>query len=214
MYGRTEAERRRSENFVHIVDRKAAERHKALVDDALSRGATLFFGGDFSAEDLENRYSPATILTDVTAEMDIMKSEIFGPIFPIVAYETLDDAIGFIQARPKPLALYVFGKNQKQIDAIVSGTSSGSTCVNHCILQIENLSVPFGGVGMSGTGNYHGFYGFKTFSHERNIMEQGGFDSMKVFYPPYHGADDKGLRAKIQRFAKKILGFKNQGSKP
>lgn len=209
MYGDSDAERRHSENFVHIVDRKAAERHKALVDDALSRGATLFFGGDFSAEDLENRYSPATILTDVTAEMDIMKSEIFGPILPILAYESLDDAIGFIQARPKPLALYIFGKNPKQMDEVVSRTSSGSTCINHCILQIENLSVPFGGVGMSGTGNYHGFYGFKTFSHERNIMEQGGFDSMKVFYPPYHSAEDKRLRAKIQRIAKKILGFTN-----
>ena len=214
MYGETDADRRRNKNFVHIIDRNAVKRHWALVDEAVSRGATLFFGGDFTAEDIENRYSPATVLTDVTAEMDVMKAEIFGPILPIVAYETLDDAIGFIQARPKPLALYVFGKNQREIDDVVSRTSSGSTCVNHCILQIENLSVPFGGVGMSGTGNYHGFYGFRTFSHERNIMEQGGFDSMKVFYPPYHSAEDKRLRAKIQRIAKKILGFKNQGSKP
>jgi aldehyde dehydrogenase (NAD+) len=66
--------------------------------------------------------------------------------------------------------------------------------------------MPFGGVGMSGTGNYHGFYGFKTFSHERNVMHQGVFDPMQFFYPPYHKASDKGLRAKIQRIAKKILG--------
>jgi aldehyde dehydrogenase (NAD+) len=78
--------------------------------------------------------------------------------------------------------------------------------VNHCILQIENLSMPFGGVGMSGTGNYHGFYGFKTFSHERNYMYQGAFDPMQFFYPPYHKEGDKGFRAKIQRIAKKILG--------
>ena len=85
-------------------------------------------------------------------------------------------------------------------------TTSGSTCVNHCILQIENLSVPFGGVGMSGTGNYHGIYGFKTFSHERNVMHQGAFDPLSFLYPPYHKAGDKGWRAKIQQIAKKILG--------
>jgi aldehyde dehydrogenase (NAD+) len=73
-------------------------------------------------------------------------------------------------------------------------------------LQIENLSVPFGGVGMSGTGNYHGIYGFKTFSHERNVMHQGTFDPLACLYPPYHKPGDKGLRAKIQQIAKKILG--------
>jgi aldehyde dehydrogenase (NAD+) len=78
--------------------------------------------------------------------------------------------------------------------------------VNHCILQIENLSVPFGGIGMSGTGNYHGIYGFKTFSHERNVMHQGAFDPLSCLYPPYYKAGDKGWRAKIQQIVKKILG--------
>ena len=208
MFGEAEAERQGSENFVQIVDKKTVERHKSLIDDALSKGAKAIIGGKISPENIENRYTPATVLTEVTPEMDIMKSEIFGPILPIIAYDSLDEAISFIQARPKPLALYIFGKNQTQINNVLSQTTSGSTCINHCILQIENLSVPFGGVGMSGTGNYHGIYGFKTFSHERNIMEQGAFDSMNVFYPPYHKADDKGFRATIQRIAKKFLGFK------
>lgn len=205
MYGDTEEIRRNCENFVRIVESRAVERHKALMKDAVGRGAKAVTGGaDYC--DIADRYTPATVLTGVTPEMDIMQSEIFGPILPIVACDSLEEAISFVQSRPKPLALYIFGRNEKTIDHVLRETTSGSTCVNHCILQIENLSMPFGGVGMSGTGNYHGIYGFKTFSHERNVMHQGVFDPMQFFYPPYHKASDKGLRAQIQRIAKKILG--------
>lgn len=205
MYGDTEEARRSSENFVRIIETRAAERHKALMEDAVGKGAKAVIGGaEFC--DADARYTPATVLTGVTPDMDIMQGEIFGPILPIVAYDSLDEAIQFVQSRPKPLALYIFGRNEKAIDRVLRETTSGSTCVNHCILQIENLSVPFGGVGMSGTGNYHGYYGFKTFSHERNVMEQGSFDTMRFFYPPYHQASDKSLRARLQRLAKKILG--------
>lgn len=205
MYGATEEARRSCENFVHIVESRAVERHQALINDALSKGATAVIGGTFTEADTEDRYTPATVLTGVTPDMKIMESEIFGPILPIVAYDSLDEAIQFVQARPKPLALYIFGKSENRINEVIARTTSGSTCVNHCILQIENLSVPFGGVGMSGTGSYHGFYGFKTFSHERNIMEQGAFDAMNYLYPPYHQKGDKGLRAKIQRFLRAML---------
>lgn len=205
MYGDTEDTRKNCENFVHIVESKAVERHKALMEDAAKKGATAVIGGAVNCE-IAGRYTPATVLTGVTPDMDIMQSEIFGPILPIVAYDTLEEAISFVQSRPKPLALYIFGKSKRDTKRVMCETTSGSTCVNHCILQIENLSVPFGGVGMSGTGNYHGIYGFKTFSHERNVMHQGTFDPMQFFYPPYHKASDKSLRAKIQRIAKKILG--------
>ena len=205
MYGDTEEARKDCENFVRIVETRAAERHKALMEDAVGKGAKAVIGGaEFC--DADARYTPATVLTGVTPEMDIMQGEIFGPILPIVAYDSLDEAIQFVQSRPKPLALYIFGRNEKAIDRVLRETTSGSTCVNHCILQIENLSVPFGGVGMSGTGNYHGVYGFKTFSHERNVMHQGAFDPLSFLYPPYHNAHDKGWRAKIQRLAKKVLG--------
>ena len=205
MYGDTDETRKECENFVRIVEPHAVERHKALMLDAVTKGATAVIGGaEFC--DANARYTPATVLTGVTPEMDIMQSEIFGPILPIIAYDSLDEAIQFVQSRPKPLALYIFGKSKRDIDRVLRETTSGSTCVNHCILQIENLSVPFGGVGMSGTGNYHGIYGFKTFSHERNVMHQGAFDPLSFLYPPYHKAGDKGWRAKIQQIAKKILG--------
>lgn len=205
MYGDTEEARRSCENFVRIVESRAVERHKALIEDAMAKGAKAFIGGAVYCESAD-RYTPATVLTDVTPDMDIMQGEIFGPILPIVAYDSLDEAIQFVQSRPKPLALYIFGKSRRDIDRVLRETTSGSTCVNHCILQIENLSVPFGGVGMSGTGNYHGIYGFKTFSHERNVMHQGAFDPLSCLYPPYYKAGDKGWRAKIQSLAKKILG--------
>lgn len=205
MYGDTEDSRRLSKNFVHIVESRTVERHQVLIKDACTKGATAVIGAQFTPEDIENRYTPATVLTGVTPDMKIMESEIFGPILPIVAYDSLDEAITFVQNRPKPLAIYIFGKSEAKINEVIARTTSGSTCVNHCILQIENLSIPFGGVGMSGTGNYHGFYGFKTFSHERNIMEQGAFDAVNYLYPPYHQKGDKGFRAKIQRFFKAML---------
>ncbi len=205
MYGNTDEARRNSEIFVHIVESRSVERHQALIEDAIAKGAKAILGAQFSPEDIENRYTPATILTDVTADMRIMESEIFGPILPIIAYDSLEEAIAFVQARPKPLALYFFGKSEVKINEVIARTTSGSTCVNHCILQIANNSVPFGGVGMSGTGNYHGIYGFKTFSHERNVMRQSALDTMTFLYPPYHKENEKSLRARIQKLVKKIL---------
>ena len=201
MYGDTDAKRHESNDIVHIVDKHATERHAALIKDAIAKGATQIIGG---VSDIENCYTPITVLTNVTPDMDIMKSEIFGPILPIVAYKTLDEAIQFVQTRPKPLALYIFGKSKSNIDRVLRETTSGSTCVNNTIIQIENLDVPFGGVGMSGTGNYHGFYGFKTFSHERNIMVQKGIDVVTFFHPPY-GIIPGNMRSKIQNIAEKAL---------
>ena len=205
MYGNTDEARRNSDIFVHIVESRSVERHQELIQDAIAKGAKAVLGAQFSPEDIENRYTPATVLTDVTPDMRIMESEIFGPILPIIAYDSLEEAIAFVQARPKPLALYIFGKSEVKINEVIARTTSGSACVNHCILQIANQSVPFGGVGMSGTGNYHGIYGFKTFSHERNVMRQSALDTMTFLYPPYHKKGDKGWRAFIQNLAKKIL---------
>ena len=198
MYGQTEEIRKTCEDFVHIIDNRAVIRHKELLEDALAKGANALIGGPEYC-DTEKQYTPATILTGVAADMKIMDEEIFGPILPILAYDTLDQALAFIQSRPKPLALYIFGKSPNEIERVLANTTSGSTCINNCILQIENLSVPFGGVGMSGTGNYHGYYGFKAFSHERNTMEQGIINAVATFYPPYHKQNEKNLRAKIQR---------------
>lgn len=201
MYGETDELRKASTDLVHIIDENACSRHQKLLADAVNRGATPILSGEF---DIENRYTPATILTNVTPDMEVMQSEIFGPILPILAYDTLDEAISFVQNRPKPLSLYVFGKSQLNIDKVLRQTTAGSTCINNCIIQIENLDLPFGGVGMSGTGNYHGFYGFRAFSHERNVMEQGFFDAVRLFHPPYKTKGLQTLSQKILKFLKKF----------
>jgi aldehyde dehydrogenase (NAD+) len=194
MYGESEEARRASPDFPRIVDSAACKRHKALVEDALAKGAKLELGGDF---DVEGRYAPPTILSGATKDMAIMAEEIFGPILPILAYDSIEEVLEFIHDRPKPLALYVFGRDRRGIDEALGRTTSGSACVNDLIVQIENLDAPFGGIGMSGTGNYHGHYGFRTFSHERNYMRQGPINMTSYLYPPYGG--------KLQLFMKKAI---------
>jgi aldehyde dehydrogenase (NAD+) len=194
-YGEDEAARRASWDFVRIVSRDACARHESLVKDALASGAKLEFGGLF---DVEDRYCAPTLLTGVSLEMAIMDEEIFGPILPVIAYDSLEEALAFVQSRPKPLALYVFGKNRRLISEVLDRTTSGSACVNDLIVQIENLNVPFGGIGMSGTGNYHGYFGFKAFSHERNYMRQGPVNLTSRFYPPYGGQAQERMKGMLE----------------
>lgn len=197
LFGETEEARKATDDFPRIVDVKATKKHQELINDAIEKGASLVIGGTC---DIENRYTPPTVLKHVSPQMAIMDSEIFGPILPIVPYENLDEAIGYIQEHPKPLSLYIFGKSGRMVRKVLDQTTSGSVCVNNCIVQIENLTMPFGGVGNSGIGNYHGFYGFKTFSHERNVMRQHSFDVIKYFHPPYR-------QNKIQSFFRVFLNF-------
>jgi aldehyde dehydrogenase (NAD+) len=202
-YGADEAARRASPDFVRIVDAAACKRHKLLVEDAVAKGAKLEFGGLF---DIEQRFAAPTLLTGVGPDMAIMDEEIFGPILPVLAYDSIEEVLDFINARPKPLALYIFGKDRRAISEVLDRTTSGSACVNDLIVQIENLNVPFGGIGMSGTGNYHGYYGFKSFSHERNYMRQGPLNLTSRFYPPYGGRSQammKGMLESCKRMNKK-----------
>jgi aldehyde dehydrogenase (NAD+) len=203
MYGDNEAQRRAAPDFPRIVDAEACARHEALTQEAIQKGARLALGGAF---DVSERYAPATILAGVTPHMAIMEEEIFGPIMPILPYDSVDEAIAFIHARPKPLALYVFGKSRLGTGEILDRTTSGSACVNDVIVQIENLNVPFGGVGMSGTGNYHGIYGFRAFSHERNYMRKGKLNAIRLFYPPYARPITNFMKGALEA----ILGMKRK----
>jgi aldehyde dehydrogenase (NAD+) len=206
MYGETAESRRASKDFVRIVDVSACRRHEELVKDALAKGAKLELGGTF---DSEERYAPPTILTGVTKDMAIMAEEIFGPILPILAYDGIEEVFAFIHDRPKPLALYVFGKDRSNLDEVLDRTTSGSACVNDLIVQIENLDVPFGGIGMSGTGNYHGRYGFRAFSHERNYMRQGAINMTKAFYPPYGGNMQGWMKSVVEL----LFGMRRRGKR-
>jgi aldehyde dehydrogenase (NAD+) len=159
----------RKDGIAQIVNDQNFARIRKLFDDAVSKGAKVAVGGTLEADD---RTIHPTLLTDVTPDMQIMQEEIFGPIVPVMTYRTLDDVIGFIADRPKPLALYIYSNTQSHIDRILARTSSGGVTINGFFSHYLENQLPFGGVNQSGTGSYHGVFGFKAFSHERAIYVQ------------------------------------------
>jgi acyl-CoA reductase-like NAD-dependent aldehyde dehydrogenase len=126
-----------------------------------------------------------TILTGVDASMAVMREEIFGPLLPVVPYRTLDEAIGFVNARPRPLALYVFEHDGAAVDRVIANTVSGGVAVNETIVHIAQDDLPFGGVGESGMGRYHGRDGFDTFSQRKAVFRQSRLNGLKLFRAPY-----------------------------
>jgi aldehyde dehydrogenase (NAD+) len=184
-YGETEAAREQSPDLCRIVDDAAFRRLEDLLARSVAAGAKVETGG---GSDRATRYLAPTLLTGVTPDMAVMEGEIFGPVLPILSYRSLDDVFSHIRSGGKPLALYVFSRNKRAVEEIVAGTTSGGTVVNHTLLHVANPNLPFGGVGMSGLGNYHGLYGFRTFSHERAVLTQRWKGTLvRLFMPPYAG---------------------------
>jgi len=181
-YGATESEQKRSQDFARIIDLAALQRLQTTLEQTIAQGARIEAGG---AIDVGERYIAPTLLSQVQGTMPIMANEIFGPILPVMTFNTLDEVTHFISAHDKPLALYFFSKSPANIKQMLSQTSSGGTLINNTVIHIGNSNLPFGGVGLSGLGNYHGHFGFKTFSHARGVMHQRWPNLLKFFYPPY-----------------------------
>jgi aldehyde dehydrogenase (NAD+) len=156
----------KKENIAQVVNSQNFERIKRLFDDAIAKGASVAVGGVLEEED---RTIHPTLLTDVTPDMQIMQEEIFGPIMPVMTYKKLDDVVEYIEEHDKPLALYIYSNNQDNIDKVLSRTSSGGVTINGVFSHYLENRLPFGGVNQSGMGNYHGEFGFKTFSHQRAV---------------------------------------------
>jgi aldehyde dehydrogenase (NAD+) len=154
------------EGIAQIVNRNNFNRVKALFDDAVEKGARVAVGGELEEDDLTIH---PTMLTRVTPQMKILQEEIFAPILPVMTYDDIDQAIGYIEARDKPLALYVFSPNEENVDKVLKRTSSGGVTVNGVFSHYLENRLPFGGVNASGMGSYHGYFGFKAFSHERAV---------------------------------------------
>jgi aldehyde dehydrogenase (NAD+) len=161
----------KKENIAQIVNSQNFDRIRRLFDDAIGRGAKVAVGG---ALDPADRTIHPTLLTEVTPDMAIMQEEIFGPIVPVVTYRSIDEAIGFIASRPKPLALYIYSNTPANVERILTRTSSGGVTINGFFSHYLENHLPFGGVNQSGMGSYHGVFGFRAFSHERAIYVQGG----------------------------------------
>jgi aldehyde dehydrogenase (NAD+) len=156
----------KKDSIAQIVNAANFARVKAMIGDAIAQGATLAVGGEMDASDLTIH---PTMLTDATPQMTILQEEVFAPVLPVMTYDSLDQVIGYISARDKPLALYIYSNDARNVDKILSRTSSGGVTVNGVFSHYLENQLPFGGVNQSGTGSYHGYFGFKAFSHERAI---------------------------------------------
>lgn len=183
-YGKEDT-RSRSQDLARIVSHKHWKRLDDLLKSAVKDGAKIEMGGETIEE--ENYIAP-TVLTNVSIESQIMQEEIFGPILPVLTYDNLAEVIDFINERPNPLAIYIFSTAPRVTEKIIDSTSAGGTTVNDVLVQFLNTYLPFGGTGNSGIGNYHGFYSFREFSHERAVVHQSTMVPVsQIVYPPYGG---------------------------
>lgn len=191
MYGTSDDARKASPDFARVINNRNYDRLSKMLQDTVSQGAKVEIGG---ATEPAERYIAPTVLTNVKPESPIMAEEIFGPLLPILTYKHLDEVPPFITARDKPLALYVFADNQHAIDTVIDNTTAGGTCINTTVIHFANANLPFGGVGPSGLGSYHGVFGFRAFSHARAVLKQGWPDMLKGGYPPYGPKTEKLLK--------------------
>lgn len=166
----------KSQHFVRLVSDKAFERVKGYLKDG-----RIVFGGKTNAKE---RYIEPTLLDDVSPEASVMQEEIFGPVLPMITFEEREEALKFITSREKPLALYYFGKVSDGAE-VLRRTSSGGACINDTIMHIANENIPFGGVGNSGMGCYHGRRSFEAFSHLRSVVTTTTLLDLPFRYMPY-----------------------------
>jgi coniferyl-aldehyde dehydrogenase len=179
--------------YCSMVNDRQAQRIEALLEDAIAKGATVTACAPRSGG---NRI-PLQVVTGVTDDMRLAQEEVFGPILPVVTYTSLDEALDYVAARPHPLALYLFSTNTKTRDAVISKTQSGGVTVNDWGWHVVNAAVPFGGVGNSGFGTYHGVEGFRELSNERAIFTRHPTFPTQLFHPPINS----GPRGIFQRVA-------------
>jgi aldehyde dehydrogenase (NAD+) len=177
-----------SADYARIVDEAHFHRLEKLLHDG---SGTISVGGE---TDADTRYVAPTVVTGVRRGDALMAEEIFGPVLPVIAVESIDDAVAFVNDGDKPLALYTFSERDDENDTVVARTTSGGVCVNGTLLHISNPSLPFGGVGESGMGAYHGRFGFETFSHRRSVHVRSTKVDPALLYPPYTARKERLVR--------------------
>ena len=173
-------------DFTRIINRSHYQRLRSLVEDAALKGAEVSeVNAARETANEQNRVFPPTFLWNVNDKMAVMQEEIFGPVLPVVTYRSIDEAIDYVNMHPRPLALYYFDNNSKRVNSVLARTTSGGATVNDTILHIAQNDLPFGGVGPSGMGSYHGFDGFLTFSKKKGVFLQSRFTTLGLLRPPY-----------------------------
>lgn len=167
-----------AEHYTNIINERNFERLTKMMDQK-----KVVVGGKTESQNL---HIEPTVMDNVTWEDPVMQEEIFGPILPILTFDTFDDAINTVKAHEKPLSAYLFSENQQEKTKFVDQLSFGGGCINDTLMYMINPSLPFGGVGNSGFGSYHGFFGFETFSHKKAVLEKATWGEPNWKYPPYN----------------------------
>ena len=178
-----------SPDYARIVSDRHLRRLAELLDNA---DHEVVVGGRVDPDD---RYIAPTVVRGVDLASPLMAEEIFGPILPVVEVASIDEAVGIVDGREHPLALYVFAEDDQAVETVLAGTASGGACVNHTLVHLGVPDLPFGGVGESGMGAYHGRTGFETFSHRRSVLHKATRPDPSVLYPPYGRWTEKLIRA-------------------
>ena len=150
--------------------------------------------------DEQQDYISPTILTNIPADAELMKNEIFGPVMPVISFTNLDEVIQKINSREKPLALYIYSSRKKNINHILANTRAGGTCINHNLVHFFNTNLPFGGSNNSGIGKGHGEFGFKAFSNARGVLKQHIPNAIEMLMPPYTDFKQKLIDLTIKYF--------------
>jgi coniferyl-aldehyde dehydrogenase len=187
-------------DYCAIINQRHFDRINGLIEDARNKGARVIeinpAGENFTQQ--QHRRIPPTLILDATEDMAVMQEEIFGPVLPILGYDALPDAIAAINSRPRPLALYYFGEDASEIEALLERTHSGGVTINDVILHFSMEDLPFGGVGASGMGAHHGRRGFLEFSHEKAVYRQTSSELISELRPPYGRAFRKQVEARLK----------------
>ncbi len=187
-------------DYTAMINQRHFDRVRGLISDAKEKGAEVVeinpAGEDFTQQ--EHRKIPPTIVLNATEDMKVMQEEIFGPVLPVRAYDNFSETITEINAGPRPLALYYFGEEESESEALLARTHSGGVTVNDVIFHFSMDDLPFGGVGASGMGAYHGERGFREFSHEKAIYRQTGSELIAMLRPPYGEAFRKQVAARLK----------------
>jgi aldehyde dehydrogenase (NAD+) len=184
-------------SYCRMVNDKHFSRVIHYINDAVQKGAKIEYGGTSKAD--EDFIAP-TIMTKVPMDSELMTEEIFGPVLPVHGYTNLDEVIGEINSREKPLALYIYSKNKKNTSKIINNTRAGGTCINHNGVHFFNTNLPFGGSNNSGIGKGNGWYGFEAFSNKRGILKQHIPNALEMLMPPYNDFKQKLINLTIKWF--------------
>lgn len=187
-------------DYTSVINQRHYDRLQGYLDDARAKGAEIVELNPAKENFSQQPYHkiPPTLVLNPTDDMAIMKDEIFGPLLPVKTYNSVDEAIGYVNANQRPLGLYYFGKDGPEQEKVLTRTTSGGVSVNDVVMHVAMEDLPFGGIGPSGMGAYHGIDGFKTFSHPKAVFQQVGRDLTAMMRPPYGEGIRKMLAGSIK----------------